>query len=254
MPKTSSDKLKLWLKRAIVFVPFAYLVNFTYAFLNSDSSGTFGDTFGAANAIFSGTALVMLIYAVILQRDELYIVQEERNDTKKLLAGQEKINTIQQEALRKQIFDQAFYQLINLLSQELRALDRSVRSDKNYPVIDAAINDTVKFHSDLSAWSEHCRTEEAPIPQFMNEARPVFLLFQNISLFLDSQGIDRTQISMYDSITRSFIDGKVARIWLMYAVYSMHRDRSFRDSFEKFSVIDYFKAEQTADIRKALEF
>jgi hypothetical protein len=39
--------------------------------------GTYGDMFGALNCLFSGSALIGVIYAVILQRRELHHQQEE---------------------------------------------------------------------------------------------------------------------------------------------------------------------------------
>jgi hypothetical protein len=39
--------------------------------------GTYGDMFGALNCLFSGTAMIGVVYAVILQRRELHHQQEE---------------------------------------------------------------------------------------------------------------------------------------------------------------------------------
>ena len=64
-------KLKTALWFALILVPAAYAINFIYALRANTTGGTFGDTFGAANALFSGTALMMLVLAVILQREEL---------------------------------------------------------------------------------------------------------------------------------------------------------------------------------------
>ncbi|KXF88997.1 hypothetical protein [Phaeobacter inhibens] len=60
-------ELKFWLKQALWLVPIAYTINFVYALYSDQKGGTFGDTFGAANALFSGTALLMLVLAVILR-------------------------------------------------------------------------------------------------------------------------------------------------------------------------------------------
>ena len=44
---------------------------------NTDLRGTFGDMFGAVNALFSGAALAGIIYSIILQRKELKETREE---------------------------------------------------------------------------------------------------------------------------------------------------------------------------------
>ncbi len=114
--------LKFWLKQALWLVPCAYLANFIYAIQSDQTGGTFGDTFGAANALFSGTALLMLVLAVILQREELEQVKEERNDTRDLLKGQEDFNATQKLALDRQIFEQTFGSLINAALTERNRL------------------------------------------------------------------------------------------------------------------------------------
>lgn len=122
----STDKLKSWLVCALWFVPTVYALNFCYAVWKGGSGGTFGDTFGASNAIFSGTALLMLVYAIMLQREELATVKLERDDTKKMLSAQEKLIDDQKKALDQQIFDQRFFALINSTSKEIGSLDRIV--------------------------------------------------------------------------------------------------------------------------------
>ncbi|MEO1108715.1 MAG: hypothetical protein AAFX90_12400 [Pseudomonadota bacterium] len=118
-------ELRFWLKHALWFVPCAYLTNFVYAILADQTGGTFGDTFGAANALFSGTALLMLVLAVSLQREELEQVKEERNDTRELLKGQEEINQTQKLALEKQVFENSFYSLLSMINDEkARLLER----------------------------------------------------------------------------------------------------------------------------------
>ncbi|NOD35046.1 MULTISPECIES: hypothetical protein [unclassified Ruegeria] len=111
-------ELRFWLKQALWFVPFAYFLNFIYAVYSDQSGGTFGDTFGAANALFSGTALLLLVLAVSLQREELEHVKKERNDTLKLLEGQEGINEAQRVALEKQLFESSFFSLFSMINEE----------------------------------------------------------------------------------------------------------------------------------------
>lgn len=115
-------------------IPIAYTVNFVYAIKTGATGGTFGDTFGAANALFSGAALFMLIYAVILQREELSIVKDERNDTKELLRGQEEITRLQRSALEQQIFEQSFNSLLGQALDERARLSLQIQpSEQNSP-------------------------------------------------------------------------------------------------------------------------
>lgn len=114
--------LLFWLRVALVIVPLGYAANFYYAVHSNQTGGTFGDTFGAANALFSGAALMMLIYAVILQREELSLVKDERNDTRRLLEGQEDITRAQKEALDIQLFEMTLSSYLRLLNDERERL------------------------------------------------------------------------------------------------------------------------------------
>jgi len=69
--------------------------------------GVFGDKFGAANSLFSGFALIGLIVAVFLQRDEIRLTksefktaQEDLRETKKLQSKQQEY--IENESRRSQ--------------------------------------------------------------------------------------------------------------------------------------------------------
>ena len=59
----------------IISISFPFIVK--YFLGNWDKSGTFGDTFGALNAIFSGVAIAGLIVTILLQRKEL---ENQRNE------------------------------------------------------------------------------------------------------------------------------------------------------------------------------
>ena len=88
---------------------------------DKDTRGTFGDQFGAVNALFSGLAFTGLIYTIILQRKDLEL---QRNDLK--LQREELVLTRhemeeqtaefekQNETLKVQRFENTFF---NMLSQ-----------------------------------------------------------------------------------------------------------------------------------------
>ncbi|PKN35628.1 MAG: hypothetical protein CVU61_02060 [Deltaproteobacteria bacterium HGW-Deltaproteobacteria-19] len=77
--------------------------------------GTFGDMFGAVNALFSGLAFAGVIYAIFLQRKELILQREELQLTRKELEGQKQELEIQNKTSSLQRFENTFFQLLNLL-------------------------------------------------------------------------------------------------------------------------------------------
>jgi len=54
-------------------------------FENWENSGTFGDTFGFINSLFSGLALAAIIYTIYLQKNELQLQRKELKFTRKEL-------------------------------------------------------------------------------------------------------------------------------------------------------------------------
>ena len=116
------------MKKNIVWVMFGgviilFLLNFSMIFFvpNENTRGTFGDQFGAVNALFSGLAFAGLIYTIVLQRRDLELQRHDlklqrdelaltRQEMEEQTAEFEKQN----ETLRIQRFENTFF---NMLSQ-----------------------------------------------------------------------------------------------------------------------------------------
>ena len=82
--------------------------------------GTFGDMFGAVNALFSGLAFAGLIVTLIMQHDELKLQREEISQTNKELAAQKKEFEEQNKTLKVQRFENT---LFNLLAMQQRIVE-----------------------------------------------------------------------------------------------------------------------------------
>jgi len=85
--------------------------------------GTFGDMFGASNALFSGLALTGITYAVLLQRAEVRLTKEELHRTKQIFEKQSQSLELQNEETKKQIFENSFFQLLRVLTDLTENLD-----------------------------------------------------------------------------------------------------------------------------------
>ncbi len=76
----------------LFFVLYFLLVRFFYPEI--EHSGLFGDMFGGINALFSGLAFLGVIYAIILQKEELRLQRKElkmtREELKRTAEAQEK--------------------------------------------------------------------------------------------------------------------------------------------------------------------
>ena len=97
------------LSTMLTIVIVAFVANFSLVFTHysKDARGTFGDQFGAVNALFSGLAFAGLIYTIILQRRDLKL---QRQEMKEQTQEFKKEN----ETLRIQRFENTFF---NMLSQ-----------------------------------------------------------------------------------------------------------------------------------------
>jgi hypothetical protein len=85
--------------------------------------GTFGDMFGAVNALFSGLAFAGVIIAILLQRGELRLQREELTLTREELVGQKEALNAQNKTLQKQNFETTFFQLLTLHNDLVNGID-----------------------------------------------------------------------------------------------------------------------------------
>jgi hypothetical protein len=88
-----------------------------------EERGTFGDMFGAINALFSGLAFAGVIIAILLQRGELRLQREELTLTREEMQGQKEALNAQNETLKKQNFETTFFQLLTLQNDLVNAID-----------------------------------------------------------------------------------------------------------------------------------
>lgn len=105
-------------------------------FQNHDERGTFGDMFGAVNALFSGFAFAGLIMTLFYQKEELKLQREELKQTRAELEGQKREFEIQNKTLKQQQFSTTFFQLLNAVQKNIDNLEMVLEDDhrfkKNY--------------------------------------------------------------------------------------------------------------------------
>lgn len=82
--------------------------------------GTFGDKFGAVNALFSGLAFAGLIVTLLYQKEELKLQREELTQTREELKGQREEFEEQNKTMKRQRFENTFFNMLSL-QQEIVA-------------------------------------------------------------------------------------------------------------------------------------
>jgi hypothetical protein len=123
-----------WLKKKQSFLLFLlvgllvcglwFYTKITLQVLDPSDRGTFADMFGSVNALFSGLAFAGVIYAILLQREELGLQREELIKTRAEFEQQNK-------TLGKQRFENTFFSLMGFHNDIIAAL-RIHRSGTEY--------------------------------------------------------------------------------------------------------------------------
>lgn len=112
----TKSRLWIWIVVAIIGVLAAWGLSWWLIHKNIDCSterGTFGDMFGAVNALFSGLAFAGLIATLLYQREELKLQRKELNEQKLEFREQNK-------TLKRQRFENTFFNMLSL-QQEIVA-------------------------------------------------------------------------------------------------------------------------------------
>lgn len=76
--------------------------------------GTFGDKFGAVNALFSGLAFAGLIVTLLYQKEELTLQREELRATREEMSRQREEFDKQNKTLKCQRFENTFFNMLSL--------------------------------------------------------------------------------------------------------------------------------------------
>ncbi|UWQ90644.1 putative phage abortive infection protein [Rhodobacteraceae bacterium M382] len=88
-----------------------------------DVRGTYGDMFGAINALFTGLAFAAVIYAIFLQKHEVRLLKSELKGTKRMMEKQQKLADVQLQRQRVQAFESTFFQYLAVFNQIVSEMD-----------------------------------------------------------------------------------------------------------------------------------
>ena len=93
--------------------------------------GTFGDMFGAVNALFSGLAFVALIYTILQQREEIKINRKEIELNRKELKKSTVAQIQSQESLKEQVKQTHLTAKINAINTVISYYNIQISNPKN---------------------------------------------------------------------------------------------------------------------------
>ena len=91
-----------------------WALSFFLLFWDTNCRGTFGDMFGAVNALFSGLAFAGLIITLIMQHEELGLQRKELAQTNEELAAQREEFAAQTKTMKIQRFENTLFNMLSL--------------------------------------------------------------------------------------------------------------------------------------------
>jgi hypothetical protein len=133
------------------------------------SHGEFGDKFGAINALFSGLAFAGVIYAILLQRQELELQREELRMTRQELERSTAAQQHSADALSAQLRVAALSSKLSALSALLQSSNDKIAQDQRLTseLADKGIPSDM-FMSNSSLYKDR-KKHEAALNQLLDE-------------------------------------------------------------------------------------
>ncbi len=108
------------------------IFNIIWSFFDQTKSNIIGDSSGLLNTIFSGLAFLLLIYTAALQKDELSLQRKELEQTREELRGQKEQFEIQTKTLKRQQFENTFFNMLSLQQNIIDNLEYGLRGSNKY--------------------------------------------------------------------------------------------------------------------------
>ncbi len=127
------------------FVPYKLFSTWT-------DRGTFGDSFGAINSLFSGLAFAGIIYTIILQKNELQLQRQELAFTRKELER----SALAQEESEKSLKEQSrlMEEQAKLMREQIEFMEKQNIAAKEAAKLEA-ISTVVSYYSQSAASSKN---------------------------------------------------------------------------------------------------
>ena len=121
MPKQS--RLKWWAIAGLTIVIVLWVANLlVFQTMKAEERGTYGDMFGAVNALFSGLAFLGVIIAILMQREELQLQRADLALQRKELELTREEMKAQTESFKRQNFEATFFQLLRLHNEMVESV------------------------------------------------------------------------------------------------------------------------------------
>jgi Putative phage abortive infection protein len=224
-----------------------WIVNLVYGSkLDEPNRGLFGDMFGASNSLFSGMALAGVIYAILLQRNEMSIARRELHYTKSIFDEQSLQLSAQNKSTQKQNFESTFFQLLRMFTDLTEHLDVGIPPDQVYRGKDVF----VLLQQKMARALKTIRQEGTAEPTFLQVYSRVYYAHENDlghyfrSLYTILKFVEQSDAEnkkFYANILRAQLSNSELEL-LLYNGLSPHGSEKLKPLLEKYEFFDNLPA------------
>lgn len=235
--------------------------------------GTFGDMFGAVNAIFSGLAFAGLIYTILLQKEELELQRNEISETRREFITQN--NT-----LKSQRFENTFFNMLELHHKIVDGIDTNERksiSINNQQIIklsgrDVFKNEYYKLISEFSynknenvqktrneIYLARYKTVQTDFGHYFRNVYRIIKLIDTTDFFpLENKDSEKDKLNQeerykYTSILRAQLSD-YETLWIFYNCLSSNGIEKFKPLIERYCMFKNIPANELFDPSEYSEF
>lgn len=170
IPKFLLSEGKLSLKKLFWAVLGLWLLSLLLLSWYEDR-GSFGDMFGAVNALFSGLAFAGVIYAIFQQKEELNLQRQDLELTRNEIKEQTVQFRLQNETLKKRNFEDTFFHLLNFHNE----ITNSLFIKGNRPEKNLTGKQCFKEYYNRFSKQYNNMEERTPGPELIYESFKIFL-------------------------------------------------------------------------------
>ncbi|WP_164091207.1 putative phage abortive infection protein [Aeromonas dhakensis] len=209
--------------------------------------GSFGDSYGALNTLFSGLAFSAVLITLLVQANQLAVTHKELDLTRLEMKEQSKQFEKQTLLMNKQLFEGTFFNLLNSYSGQSNSI-LSINGEKGN-----------------RAWKEHASLLSENLYMFSSQDEdaisfgyveyvgdlggeaiisPILMLFKMLETIDQSPLIDNDDKTRYIALIKAHISS--AELYVI-AVVGMYDElfSGFSDYIEKYSLLDGLSLEFT---------
>lgn len=250
---------KLVIRDSVIFIFVLWALTFIL-FINGEKEwrGTFGDMFGAVNALFSGLAFAGLIITLIMQHEELKLQRQELKQTNEELEGQKKEFEEQNKTLKVQRFENTLFNMLsqqqeitnnlNISGNEItgRNVFRYFYKEASFQAKDAYVSFTTMGIVGLIRGTNniHSYSSAHGIELFDHYFRHLYRIFKYIN---DSKLIDVNDKYEYASIVRAQLS-EYELLMLFYNALNVKEDGiyKFKSLIETYALLNNIRKKELA--------